>query len=337
MPSPYQQEEYAARIHRVQDYIERNLEAPLSLEELSGVAFFSPFHFHRIFRAMTGETLGQFIWRVRVEKAAMKLYSNPKLSITTIAFECGFSGSATFARAFREAFGMSASEWRNGGYRDYSNQRKTDSNNGKQVRKTGKETGFSLLYLNGIPAGEGASPAQQPLKTRSKQMTNKNPIKGEVNIERLPEMTVAYVRHVGPYKGDLKLFEGLWERLMKWAGPRGLLQQPDVKMLSVYHDGPEVTMESKLRVSVCLTVPSQTKVDGEIGLMTLPGGEYALVYFEINGDQFQQAWDYVFGTWLPKSGYQPDDRYCFELYCNDPKQHPEHKHFVKICIPIKPL
>jgi AraC family transcriptional regulator len=331
MASLYQQEEYAARIHRVQDYIERNIETQLSLEELANVACFSPFHFHRIFGALTGETLGQFIGRVRIEKAATKLCSNPKLSITRIAFECGFSGSATFARAFRDTFGMSASEWRNGGYLTFSKKRKTDSNPGKMVSNDGKDVDLSLSYLNGVPAGEGASPDQQPLITRSNPMEKSSTVKGEVSVERLPEMNVAYVRYVGPYKGDSKLFEGLWGRLMKWAGPRGLLQQ------TVYHDDPEVTDESKLRVSVCITVPAATKVDGEIGMMSIPAGEYALVYFEINADQYQQAWNYVYGIWLPQSGYQPDDRPCFEWCLNDPNQHPEHKHIVKICVPVKPL
>ena len=64
-------DEYTARINRVLDYIEANIDTALSLETLAGVAHFSPFHFHRIFKAMTGETLNRFIQRIRVEKAAM--------------------------------------------------------------------------------------------------------------------------------------------------------------------------------------------------------------------------------------------------------------------------
>ena len=45
----------------------------------------------------------------------------------------------------------------------------------------------------------------------------------------------------------------------------------------------------------------------------------------------------VFGGWLPESGYQPDDRLCYEIYQNDPKEHPEGIHIVDICVPVKPL
>jgi AraC family transcriptional regulator len=330
-------QEYASRIHRVQDYIERNLESTLTIKELAHIACFSAFHFHRIFRAMTGETLGQFICRLRIEKAATKLVANPKLSITTIALECGFSSSATFARAFREAFTMSASAWREGGYLQFSTERKAQSNPGKTVSKQWQDSDSAIPYLNSMSTGEGASPNQQLFTVWRNRMSAHKALHADVTVGDLPEMTVAYVRHVGPYKGDLKLFEGLWGPLMRWAGPRGFVAQPDVKMLSVYHDDPEVTDESKLRVSVCITVPPNTQVDGEVGLMTIPAGACAMARFELDADQYGQAWDYVFGHWLPQSGYQPDDRLCFEWYLNDPHQHPQHKHIVKICVPVKPL
>lgn len=45
----------------------------------------------------------------------------------------------------------------------------------------------------------------------------------------------------------------------------------------------------------------------------------------------------MYAGWSPESGYQPDDRPAFELYLNDPKEHPEGKHIVEICAPVKPL
>ena len=89
----YQREEYVSRINRVIDYIERNIDKELSLENLAKITNFSRFHFHRIFRAMVGETLNQFILRIRLEKAAARLIANPKKSITEIALDSGFSGS----------------------------------------------------------------------------------------------------------------------------------------------------------------------------------------------------------------------------------------------------
>ena len=108
------------------DHIDRNLDRELTLEELSNVANFSRFHFHRIFRGMVGESLNQFIQRIRIEKAASQLVELPDKPITNIAMDFGYSSSATFARAFKTRFDMSASAWRN---------MMMNSKNGKTVRK----------------------------------------------------------------------------------------------------------------------------------------------------------------------------------------------------------
>ncbi len=76
----YLREEYISRINRVMDYIEVNIVQDLSLENLAEVANFSRFHFHRIFRAMVGETLHQFIQRIRLEKAAAQTIVKTNLS-----------------------------------------------------------------------------------------------------------------------------------------------------------------------------------------------------------------------------------------------------------------
>jgi len=165
---------------------------------------------------------------------------------------------------------------------------------------------------------------------------NKNQI--QVKVKDLAEFHVAYVRHIGPYKGNSELFEKLFEKLMKWAGPRGLLRFPETKVLAVYHDDPRITNEDKLRTSACITIPRDTPVEGEIGKMAISGGKYAMARFELaDSSEYEGTWDLVFGVWLPESGYQPDDGPCYELYINDPKEHPENKHIVDICIPVKPL
>jgi hypothetical protein len=93
--------------------------------------------------------------------------------------------------------------------------------------------------------------------------------------ESLPK-AFAYVRHIGPYAKDEKLFERLINKLCAWAGPRGLLARPDAKMLAVYHDNPDITDEKNLRTDMCLTVPPDTKVDGEIGKSVIPAANMRL-------------------------------------------------------------
>ena len=321
----YLRENYTARINHVIDYIEANIDKPLSLNQLADAAHFSPFHFHRIFSAMVGETLKNFLQRVRIEKAATKLLLNPKKSITEIAFECGFSGSSALARSFRETYGMTASEWRSQGHLRYSKNGKTDSKDSQPIGNIQQDFDVSLYY------NQDTTSQIWRIKMKNKE------IQTNVEVKDMSELNVAYIRHIGPYKGDQELFGRLFNKLMAWAGPRGLLRFPETKVMTIYYDNPDITDESRLRTDACITVPEDTQVEGEIGKAKIPAGKYAVAHFEITPDQYQDAWNAVYGGWLPESGYQPEDGPCYELYLNDPKEHPEGKHLVDICIPVKPL
>lgn len=115
------------------------------------------------------------------------------------------------------------------------------------------------------------------------------------------------------------------------------LRFPETKSLSIYHDNPELTDDDKLRVSVGITAGEDTGVSGEVGKMLIEGGKYALGRFELAGDEYGKAWQAMYGEWLPQSGFQPDDRPCFELYHNNPEEHPEGTCILDICIPVKPM
>lgn len=302
---------YISRINKTFDYIEANLEKPMTLAELAAVASFSKFHFTRIFQSIVGESPFQFILRIRLERAATLIAGSRKSSISEIAFQCGFSDISVFSRNFRSHFGVSASA-----YRTAKHQHRNLS---QQLSNHRQAAEAPSLYF---------SPDLQTYQWRSKMNLNKS-----VEVKELPGMTVAYIRHTGPYKGDEQLFENLWNRLFAWAGPRGLIGGKDFRSLIVYHDDPNVTIEDKLRMSVCITVPPATKTEGEIGKMELEAANYVIARFELDGQQFQQAWEWLYGQWFPASGYQPDDKPCFEMYPEEPK---DGKFTVDICVPVKP-
>ncbi len=155
-----------------------------------------------------------------------------------------------------------------------------------------------------------------------------------VTLKQLPDQQVAYLRRIGPYGPEIG---PLFERLCGWAGPRGLLADPEAGPLAIYWDNPEMTDPHKCRSDACVVVPEGTEVEGEIGLQRIPGGLCALYRSELKPDAFPQAWEELLAGWLPDSGYQPDDRPCYEIYRDTPDNHPDGKFVVDLCIAVKPL
>ncbi len=105
------QQDYQERMLRVLVYIQRNLDQSPTLEELAAVAHFSPFHFHRIFRGMTGESLHAHLRRLKLEKAASILRQTDD-PVLRIALDSGFESHPAFTRAFKDLMGCSPTEWR---------------------------------------------------------------------------------------------------------------------------------------------------------------------------------------------------------------------------------
>jgi AraC family transcriptional regulator len=317
---------YTSRINKVLDYIETHLSEEIDLNELADVACFSRYHFHRIFKTATGETLQRFIQRLRLERAYSQLWLDPDKSITEIAFDMQFASSAAFARAFRENFGMSASMLRKKLQAGDSNLGKMDSNSDQLHRNWRQAYTITKNYnFNSI----------EKLNWRV-EMKENSKMKADVKVVDLPEKTVAYLRHIGPYAGDSELFGNLFNKLLTWAGPRNLLTESS-KFMSIYHDNPEVTDPQKLRTSICLSVDADTEVSGEVGKMVVSGGKYAIARFELDASEYGEAWNLVYGGWLPNSGYQPTDDPPLEVYHNNPDEHPEGKHIFDIMLPVKPL
>jgi len=79
--------EYISRINKTFDYIDSHLDTPMNLEELAAVASFSKYHFNRIFHSIVGETPFQFIQRVRLEKAAMLMLTNSRMTVSEVALK----------------------------------------------------------------------------------------------------------------------------------------------------------------------------------------------------------------------------------------------------------
>ena len=297
---------YISRINKVMNFVENNLDKELSLSYLSEIAHFSPFHFHRLFSAITEETLNTFIKRKRIEKIASLLLNGDSTPLTELAFKYGFNSGASFSRTFKKFYGISASEFKENSKEQYSKIGKVESKNGKEVITFEKYICSINNILNWI---------------------NMN---AQIEVKEMPELKLAYIKHVG----DFNQIGKVYEKLMKWAGPKGLLNSSELKTVTVYHDDPKVTKMSKVRQSACITLNNQVKLSGEVGEMTIPKGKYAVGRFEISVTEFEKAWDSI-SVWVAENGCENRDGDYYELYHNDHMEHPEQKFILDICVPVE--
>jgi AraC family transcriptional regulator len=292
---------YQARINRVIDYVSEHLDEPLPLEKLARLAHFSPFHFHRIFRAMVGEPLHAFVRRLRLEKALFRMRHGPKATLTEIALACGFKSSSDFSRAFRQAYGFSP--------RHASREQFLE---GSKIRQ-------DLLANAGYGFGKPPDP--------------RNPDRFRVRLADRPAQRIAYVRVVGGYVPD-KILAG-FDRLMAWGRRHGLV--PAAQLIGMSRDDPEITPMSKYRYDWCLALPPGMTAGGEVSPGVIPANRFASLRCRGDIHKVGRAWQYLFQSWLAGSGYQPTHDPAMEVFRGHPIDVGWTEFDIDCCVPVKPL
>ncbi len=297
--------DYSKRMNNVLHYIDENLDGALTLGNVAKIANFSPFHFHRIFKIATTETLNSYINRKRIEKTASVLLRDKKTSITQLSLQYGFNSNSSFTRAFKKFYGMSPSEFRKSSPSRYSKIRIVESKN-RQKEKIFEE------YICNI--------------NNHKKWIKMN---AKIEIKELNTLNLAYISQIGAQ--DLS---GVFNKLLKWARPKGLLEDPNFKMATIYHDSYKITDPSKIRISACVLLNQAIEVNDEIGLTTIKKGKFIVGSFEINVHEFEKSWSGLF-IWMNENGYKKSEENPFEIYHNNYNEHPDKKCIVDLYIPIK--
>ena len=291
---------YRARILAVLVHIQRHLDDELPLEELARAAHFSPFHFHRIFRGLVGESVKEHVRRLRLERAAGQLKFDDR-PVVRVALDAGYETHEAFTRAFGVMFGCSPSEFR----RAHHDKLYAKAPSGVHYRPGSELDDFEPLNPGGTAM--------------------------DVRIEQMPAMQVVFYRAVGPYK---QVAGEAWQKLCTWTGPRGL-HRPDTLYLGICHDDPDVTPPDKIRYDAAITVTQPVKPEGDIGVQEIPAGRYAVSTHRGPYEKLAETWTQLCGQWLPRSGHRPRSAPSFEIYRNDPNRTPPEQLVTDLYVPIE--
>ncbi len=291
---------YADTIQRVIVHIGTHLDEALDLPQLAADAALSPFHFHRVFRGMVGETPAEFVRRLRLERAAWQLVST-SAPVTAIAFDAGYEAHEAFTRAFRQHFGASPSE-----YRDTP------------------RTSHRLA----APCGVHFDPRQPMAAFIARHSEG---VSMDVHIDQQPARRLAAVRHVGPYNQIGRAFAQLGQAL----GPSlAQLGAGGAAMIALYHDDPESVPVEALRSDAAVVVPDNFVMPPGLSEQRLPAGRYASTLHIGAYEQLGDVWLRFMGEWLPASGEHVAESPALESYLNNPETTPKAEWKTLLSIPL---
>lgn len=267
------------------------------LEQVADVACMSPFHFHRVFRDLVGETLDDHVRRLRMEYAAHHLRMSP-FAVADLSGRTGYANHAAFTRAYRTHFGASPIQYR----REFAHGDWT------------KPEAFG-----------GKTPYERPFTLERK-------IWSGAAVERLPGLRVAFVRQLGSYRDLHRPFA----RLARWASRRGVWPKNPI-LIGAAHDDPAVTPTERIRFDACLVVPDRVTGDSDVGIRTLRPGDYATASllggcaatWEGHGQWLACSYAKLVGRQVAKAP-------ALEIYFRSPLEVPPHEVTCDLMIPLEP-
>ncbi len=244
----------------------------------------------------------------------------PDADVLTVALDSGFQSASSFARAFEDHFGMTATQWRAGGAAAWSKDRRAVRKPGQADRKDCNAPADGLAHS---PSGEAldASPPTENLMNAT--------------VKTLPSYRLAYMRYTGPYGANSGIPQ-LWMRLQRWAIPRDLWTA-DRLCMGIAYDHPAVTDPAKCRYDAGIVVPPGLELDAQVNVLDFSGGKFCVAPFEGTARDIADSWGRVFSEWMPRSGYQPTDGPCVELYRGDAFDETTGVVRCDLGTPVKPL
>ena len=267
MNRPHGWTDYQERLGRVTAYIHDHLDSELDLDRLAQVAHLSPYHWHRVYHALHGETIAATVRRLRLHRATGYL-ATTQLPVEQVARKCGYPNVQSFARAFRGVYAMSPSQYRS--------------------------QGGHTVFLDPQPGPEAAGYT--------------------VEIREVPAVRLAGIAHTGSYMLIGKAFETAATRMAAQG-----LARPEMRWLAVYEDDPFAVPERQLRSRAGLSLPADSVARPPLEAFTLGGGPCAVLRHRGPYATMRAAYQWLYGSWLVRSGHATANLPVFEEYLNNPR------------------
>jgi len=262
------------RIQRAIDFVEARLFEELPLAAIAGHGGSSPWHFHRLFVSLTGETPATYVWKRRLSEICRRLVET-RQPLVDIALDCGFESQATFTRAFTRHVGVSPGR-------------------------------FRRMHPHSLPAYLYPRLDLEALAERQRRMDTM-----EARIVRRPAFQV--IGMAGRFTPTSSRIPELWGRFAprihevpcrRGAHTLGLCMDAD----------PGAVAEACFTYVAGVEVDRVADVPAEMASFTVPANTYAVLTHRGHLSRLPDMVRHVWGSWLPASGYRHVAAPDFEFY-----------------------
>lgn len=291
-------ERYENRVNRAIALIDRQIDQDLSIERLADEACLSPFHFHRVFSALTGESVHAMTTRMRMQRALALTRRGQRPQWKAVAAAVGYRSPDAFSRAFKRHFGCTPSQfdleqwWHSRPDRD-------------------AVLGVSRYFLRPAP----------PL-----------PMDFRVEIGSRPATSLVVSRATGGYL-DPALLVAAYERMLEASRSLGIAMPG--RLSGASQDDPELVPLSRCRYDFTLEVPEGTKAPKGLHAARRAEGRWAMAHLTGDLQSIDRGWSLLFKSWLPGSGLNLRDAPAEEIYHQMPSEIGWDRFDLTLAIPVE--
>lgn len=276
-------------VNKAIDYIMNHISEDIGVEDVAEYCHFSKYHFSRMFKEATGESIYSFIKRVKMEQSAFRLKVEKTKSVTDICTEYGYS-SSNYSSAFKQYHHVSPAVFRKTIY-------------DKSVEENPNWEEYSDMVKESLLSFEECA--------------------DNITMEEFEDFFVIYERHKGNYQDMRNTWCAFIDRYSEYF-------HEDSILLESTYDDPSITDVNGCMYDLCVTVEKDCPVENT---RILAGGKYAVFHFKGYLWEIYPVHQSILGIWFPKSGYEIDSRYGFDIYraISDDSTYME----IDMCIPVK--
>jgi AraC family transcriptional regulator len=292
-------ERYRHRLAPVVDYVRENLDEALTVEELARVVHFSPYHFHRLYSAVMGETVGELVRRVRLERAVQIMRTVPRRPLSRVAAQAGFSSASDFSRSFRRRYGLAPSRW---------------DRRSPLAAYPGESTDCEPDPLLGVMAPLADEDPRAPV---------------EVQLQTIPAATLAYVRVDRPMVPG-NLTRGC-RTLSAWLRADSVHHGG---LLGLSWDQLGVTPPDQVRYDLACPIPADVEPPQPVLVRRMQELTVATARARGSLARVAHVWDHLYMQWLPGSRFEPFNFPAFERYRDWPGSMDGDQWDLDCCIPV---